>query len=125
MLFIVIVILVILGVLLVRSIKHRSKRNEAIMQNGIETDAVVSRVVESVSTDDDDEDGGGSETYSYSYYVTFQTQEGQTVEARLGSGKTLDVRVGGAGWDRDLHEGSHVRIMYLPERPDYAILIAR
>ncbi len=125
MLFIVIVILVVLGIVLVRSIVHKSKRNRAIMQNGIETDAVVTRVVESVSTDDDDEDGGGSETYSYSYYVTFQTQEGQTVEARLGSGKTLDVRVGGAGWDRDLHEGSHVRIMYLPERPDYAILIAR
>ena len=123
MLFIVIVILVILGVMLVRSIIHRSKRNEAIKQNGIETNAVVTRVVESVSTDDDD-DGGGSETYSYSYYVTFRTQEGQTVEARLGSGKTMDVRVKDVGWDRDLHEGSRVRIMYLPEQPDYAILIA-
>ncbi len=122
MLFIVIVILVILGILLVRTIILTSKRNKAIKQNGIETDAVVTRVVESVSTDDDDD--SGSEIYSYTYYVTFQTQEGQTVEARLSSGKTLDVRVNDAGWDRDLHEGSHVRILYLPEQPDCAILVA-
>ena len=123
MLFIVIVIFVILGILLVRTIILTSKRNKAIKQNGIETDAVVTRVVESVSTDDDD-DGSETYRYTYTYYVTFQTQEGQTVEARLSSGKTLNVRVNDAGWDRDLHEGSHVRIIYLPEQPDCAILVA-
>ena len=121
MLYIVIVILFILGILLVRSIILTSKRNKAIKQNGIETNAVVTRVVESVSTADDDD---GSETYSYTYYVTFQTQEGQSVEARLSSGKTVDVRVNDVGWDRDLHEGSHVRILYLPEQPDCAVLVA-
>ena len=121
MLYIVIVILFILGILLVRSIILTSKRNKVIKQNGIETNAVVTRVVESVSTADDDD---GSETYSYTYYVTFQTQEGQSVEARLSSGKTVDVRVNDVGWDRDLHEGSHVRILYLPEQPDCAVLVA-
>ena len=93
------------------------KRNNEIKRSGIETDAVVTRVREDVSTDED------GTTYTYIFYVTYQTQEGQTVEARLASGKSVDIRIGKNVWDRDLHEGSAVRIKYLPDKPDYVIRI--
>lgn len=41
-------------------------------------------------------------------------------ESKLASGKSFDVRAGKA-WDSDLREGVHVRIKYLPEKPNYVI----
>ena len=93
-----------------------AKRNSEIKQNGIETNAVVTRIKETASTDDE-----GYVSYSYTFYVTYRTQAGQTVEAQLASGKSFDVRIGKKVWDRDLHEGSNVRIKYLPDKPDYVI----
>ncbi len=89
------------------------------MENGIETNTVVTCVDESSSKDDN-----GFVKYSYTFYVACRTQGGQTVEAKLGSGKAEDVRVHNAGWNKDLHEGNHMRIMYLPDRPDYVIHVA-
>lgn len=97
---------------------YNAKRNGAINKNGIEANAVVTRVKESVSTDSD-----GISDVSYTYYVTYQTRDGQSVEAQLGSGKSVDVRIGRA-WDDDLHEGVSVRIKYLPEKPKYVIRIS-
>ena len=93
-------------------------RNNAIKRGGIETDAVVTRIKENESTDED-----GHISYSYTFYVTYRTQEGRTAEAQLASGKSFDVRIGKNVWDRDLHEGSAVRIKYLPEKPDYVIRV--
>lgn len=109
----VIVIAIAAGVI------YTAKRNSEIKRSGIETDAVVTRVREDVSTDSE----GLGETVTYIYYVTYRTTDGQTVEAQLTSGKSLDVRVGGKVWDRDLHEGSSVRIKYLPEKPKYVIRV--
>ena len=80
------------------------KRNSAIQKNGIETDAVVSRIDEHETRNND----GSRETH-YTYYVRYQTQDGQTVEAKLGNASPL------------IGVGSRLRIKYLPEKPKYVI----
>lgn len=107
-----VLVLVIVGFVI-----FTAKRNGEINQKGIETSAVVTRVKEVESTDSD-----GTISVSYVYYVTYQMQDGQSVEAKLASGKSFDVRIGRA-WDDDLHEGVRVRIKYLPEKPKYVIRI--
>ena len=82
------------------------KRNGEIKKNGVETDAVVSRIKESETTDDN----GNVET-NYTYYVTYRTEDGQEIEAKLGK---LDR------FDR-FHKGDRVRIKYIPEKPKYVI----
>lgn len=82
------------------------KRNNNIKKNGVEADAVVSRIMENETINDD-----GSTDYSYTYYVKFTAQDGQAVEARLG------------GVPRFTNVGDRVRIKYLPEKPRYAIII--
>lgn len=104
---------VIFLVIVVLMIRNR-RINGEIIQNGIEANAVVSRVKENVSSDP-----GGGVSVSYTYYVT----NGQTVEAQLASGKSFDVKIGKKAWDYDLHEGTQVRVKYLPERPNYAIRV--
>lgn len=94
-----------------------AKRNSDIKRSGIETDAVVTRVKENESTDED----GFVTGVTYTYFVTYRTSDGQTVEAQLASGRSFDVRVGSSVWDQDLHEGRHVRIKYLPGKPGYVI----
>lgn len=106
----IIVIAIVVGVV------FTAKRNHAINQNGMEADAVVTRIKKSETTDTDTL----NTTIHYTYYVTYQTQGGQTVEAKLASGKSFENRIG-KSWDSDLHEGSNVRIKYLPEKPKYVI----
>ncbi len=105
----------VIAVVIIGGVIFTAKRNNEIKQNGIEADAVVSRIKENESVDDD-----GFVTTSYTYYVTYRSMDGQTVEARLGSGKSFDNRIG-KSWDSDLKEGSKVRIKYLPEKPNYVI----
>ena len=109
------VILLVIVVLMIRN----KKINGEISENGIETDAVVSRVKKIVSS----EVGGGGVSVSYTYYVTYRAMNGQNVEAQLASGKSFDVKIGKKAWDYDLHEGTQVRVKYLPERPNYAIRV--
>lgn len=80
------------------------KRNSAIKKNGIEADAVVSRIKE-VETDNED----GSHDVKYTYYVKYQTQDGNSVEAKLSSAPRFTC------------EGDSLRIKYLPEKPKYVI----
>lgn len=112
--FIFAVIAVVISVFVIRT----AKRNKEINQNGIETFAVVTRVKKNESVDSD-----GFVSVSTLFYVTYQTQDGQTVEAQLASGKSIDNRIGRA-WDDDLHEGSRVRIKYLPAKPNYVIRLS-
>lgn len=74
-------------------------------RNGTETEACVSRIVEDKKAAD------GADYYLRSYYVVFQTEDGLQNEARLINPK------GG------LVTGSTLRIRYLPERDDYAVLM--
>ena len=96
-----------------------TKRNNEIKQNGIETDAVVSRVSVNESVDED-----GFVTTSYTYYVKYRMMDGQTVEAKLGSGKSVDTHITKKSWDSDLGEGVKIRIKYLPDKPKYVIRIS-
>ena len=82
------------------------RRSKAINERGVETDAVVSRIKEI-----EGEDADGKREVKYEYYVKYQNDAGQTVEARLGNPP------------RFLMEGSHVRVKYLPEKPKYALVV--
>ena len=92
--------------LIIGFIVYSAVRNNKIRKNGIEADAVVSRIDENERSD-----GDGSLDVIYTHYVTYQAQDGQTIEAKLdhAPGRT---RV-----------GDRVRIKYLPEKPNFAILI--
>ena len=112
--FIALFVLVFVVVIL-----RTGKRNGDIRRNGIETEAVVSRIREDEHTDTDGSYSGSS----YAYFVTYRTADGQTVEARLGNGKSLDVQIGKHAWNHDLQEGTPVRIKYLPDKPEYVIRV--
>ena len=79
------------------------KRNNAIQKNGIEADAVVSRI------EDQETENDGRREVNYIYYVQYQTQDGKTVEAKLGNEPA------------HLFVGSKLRIKYLPDKPKYVI----
>ena len=96
----VIVIAIVVGIV------FSIRRNLAIKKNGIEADAVISHIKETESTDSD-----GNIDTTYTYYVRFQTQDGNIFEAKLGNAP------------RFTREGESVRIKYLPEKPNYAILV--
>ena len=109
----------VLVVIILAGVVFTAKRNNEIKQNGIVTEAVVSRIKENESTDSD-----GFTTTSYIYYVTYRTMDGQTVEAKLASGKSIDNRITGKAWDSDLRVGTSVHIKYLPDKPKYVIRIS-
>ena len=77
-------------------------RNKKINENGIEVDAVVSRIDTDTQTDSD-----GSVSTNETYYVEYQNAEGQIVTAKLGN-PPFGAAVGTA-----------MRVKYLPEKPKY------
>ena len=109
----------VIAVIIIVGIVFTAKRNKEIEQNGIEADAVVSRVKEVENTDAD----SAATSTTYTFFVTYRTMDGQTVEAKLASGKSFDNHIG-KSWYSDLHEGSNVRIKYIPEKPKYVIRIS-
>ena len=82
------------------------KRYLKIKNNGVETDAVVSRIKEVESANND-----GSHDMSYVYYVKYQNEAGETVEAKLSSAPRFTT------------VGTQLRIKYLPEKPKFAIVV--
>lgn len=82
------------------------RRSKAINERGVETDAVVSRIKEI-----EGEDADGKREVRYEYYVKYQNEAGETVEAKLGNPP------------RFLMEGFHVRVKYLPEKPKYVLVV--
>ncbi|MBQ1820958.1 MAG: hypothetical protein II117_05065 [Clostridia bacterium] len=94
--------LVFAAVLLIPAILRRNK----IQKNGVEKDAVISRIEKKWV----DSNEGGS-VIQLIYYVTYVNQDGQTVEAQL------------LGVPEHAREGDRVRIKYLPEKPHFAILM--
>ena len=81
-------------------------RTNAIKKNGIEANAVVSRIKEQENTDSE-----GITDTTYIYYVTFTTQDGQSVEAKL-SNPPSKIKV-----------GDSLTIKYLPNKPKLVIAI--
>ena len=99
-------IIAIVAVAAIVGIVFVFKRNSAIKKNGIEADAVVSRIKE-----EEIERENGFYDVNYVYYVKYQTQDGNTVEAKLNSAPALT------------REGDRFRIKYLPEKPKYVLLV--
>ena len=100
---------VIIGVVLVAivgGIIFTVMRTNAIKKNGIEANAVVSRIKEQENTDSE-----GITDTTYIYYVTFTTQDGQSVEAKL-SNPPSKIKV-----------GDSLTIKYLPNKPKLVIAI--
>ena len=85
---------------------YNYKRSQKINQEGVEADAVVSRVKE---IEKETENGGHD--VDYEYYVRYQSQSGENVEAKLGNPP------------RFLTEGTQLRIKYLPEKPKYVLMV--
>ena len=77
-------------------------RNKKINENGIEVDAVISRIDTDTQTDSD-----GSVSTNETYYVDYQNAEGQIVTAKLGNPPFGAV------------VGTAMRVKYLPEKPKY------
>ena len=96
----VIIIVVVIGFV------YSYQRNKKIKENGVEANAVVSRIKEI-----EKEDSDGHYSTDYEYYVRYQNQAGETVEAKLGNPP------------RFLTEGTQLRIKYLPGKPKYALMV--
>ncbi|MBQ8162504.1 MAG: DUF3592 domain-containing protein [Clostridia bacterium] len=98
----------VIAVVIVGGFVYSYLRSKKIKENGVEADAVVSRIKEI-----EKEDENGHHDYDYEYYVRYTNQAGETVEARLGNAP------------RFLQEGTQVRIKYLPEKPKYALMLKK
>lgn len=92
--------------LIIGYVIYTAIRNNKIRKNGVEADAVVSRIEEEQSVSSE-----GGVDYTYTHYVTYRNPQGETVEAKLNHapGRT---RV-----------GDRVKIKYMPEKPNFAVLI--
>ena len=102
------VIIGIVIVLVIAGLVYNYNRSKKIKENGIEVDAVVSRIKEI-----ENEDSDGNRTYDHEYFVTYQNEAGETVEAKLGNPP------------RFLTEGTQLRVKYLPEKPKYVIAVKK
>lgn len=96
----------ILAVILIVGAIYTIKRNQKIKSQGVEADAVVSRIKEIESRDSD-----GAITTSYEYYVRYRNETGETMEAKLGNPP------------RRIREGDALRVKYLPEKPKFALAV--
>ena len=91
---------VLLAVIAAGMLISRRIKNE-IKDNGIETDAVVSRIV----------DDGTQTDININVYVSFITEDGSEIEAVISNPRT------------DLEEGQRVRIKYHPKYKTNARLV--
>ena len=82
-----------------------------IKKEGIETDATVSRVG-SHEWSGGAGDIGTQDTVTEEYYITYVDQEGRAVEALLSN-----------PGDHTFKEGDKVKIKYLPDKPEYPVLL--
>jgi hypothetical protein len=96
----IIVWMVFLGVIAAMLLISRKIKND-INENGIETDAVVSRIT----------DGGTLEDVDFDVYVKYHTEDGTEIEGILSNPRD------------DLKEGQQVRIKYHPKYKNNARLL--
>ena len=102
------VLLIAIPVLLIGSIVayyiYKISTNRKMKKEGIETEAVVTRVRTEIGSATDN-----NSTYSI-YYVEYTNRAGQKIEAELINEPARDV------W-----EGSTITIRYLPDKPNKAL----
>lgn len=95
----------VVAALIIGIIVYTVIRNNKIRNNGVEAVAVVSRIEESETVSSDD-----GVDYTYTHYVTYQSPDGKTVEAKLDH----------APWGTKV--GDQLTIKYLPEKPHFAVI---
>ena len=84
--------------------------SKKVKEDGIETDAVVSRI--ELQEWNGWSGGVWAENLTEVYYITYTNQKGQSVEAMLSNpGK------------HTFKEGDRIRIKYLPDRQEYPVLL--
>ena len=94
------------AVLVICGLVYNYLRSKKINAEGIEVDAVISRIKENESTD-----ANGNREVNYEYYVRYVNESGQSVEAKLGNPPRL------------AREGMQLRVKYLREKPKYALAV--
>lgn len=104
MLFKAAIAIVVIAVIVAFVFNYR--RSKAINEKGVEADAVVSRIKEN-----EGEDSDGNRTVEYIYYVKYNNEAGESVEAKIGNPP------------RFLMEGTQLRVKYLPEKPNYVLIV--
>lgn len=81
--------------------------SKKVKKEGVETEAVVSRIEEHEWVGD----AVDPDRITVCYYITYTNQEGQAVEALLSNPKGLSFDI-----------GSRMKIKYLPDRQEYPVL---
>ena len=81
-------------------------RRQKIKKNGKTATAVVTRIEEKESFDSD-----SGTTVSYEYYVTYYSESGENIEARLDNPP------------RKTNVGDQLTIKYLPEKPNLVVAV--
>lgn len=100
--------IIVIGVLIYVFVT--SNIEDDIKKNGIVTEATVTRVNERSHLEDNKKSKFfGERVYTYTYYVSYQNQKGETIETKL---RTPDL---------DLRMGQKIHIKYSPKRPKYVI----
>lgn len=108
-------LIAIIVIVIIAWVIFQFKKDSDINAKGKEADAVIARIEwpetkETVSKDKDKVDEFSTATY----YVKYQPEgSNTTIEAKVGPG-LLGVKV-----------GDHVRIKYLPEKPDYVLPVTQ
>lgn len=116
--FVVNIFFAVVAVVILAVIVYKIIMNRKIRQNGMDADAVISRIEVDTSTDAD-----GDTTTTETYYVTYVNQQGQTVEAQLGN-LSINVNIFGKRY-RSRKEGDKLRVKYLPEKPEYVVAVKK
>ena len=93
---------ILAGIILVAFIPFSIYKTQYTKKNGIEAEAIVTRIEEDTLSD----------AIDYDYYVRYTTAEGKAQEARIKNPGPGLLRV-----------GYRIRIKYLPEKPDVAVWI--
>ena len=106
MLFYAVTVALTLFVILAIYLKYR--KNKKIKDEGMETEAVVSRVDEHINVMAD-----GMTTVEVKYYVKYRNNFGEEIEAELGNP------------ERGLKEGALIIIKYLPNKEKYVVMLSR
>ena len=102
------VIIAVVAIAVIIGFIYSYRRNKAINENGIEVDAVLSRIKEMERVNDD-----GSHETEYEFFVKYKNESGEAVEARLGNPP------------RFITEGTTLRVKYLPEKPKYVLMVKK
>lgn len=85
--------------------------SKKVKKEGIETDAVISRV-ERREWSGGTGDLWAGDSFTYDYYIVYTNQVGQTVEALLSN-----------PGDHTFEIGDRMKIRYIPDRQEYPVLL--